>query len=155
MALSHPVSSLIGDSLACISDRLQLSLVEMWAIGADGTGHLVHRTPLKNVASDKGTCEWGANAPVILPIPLVATLVGDPRREDPLAPIPSRRIRVGDSDEERAYREAGLHECICYAVLVDGRPEALIALWLSWSLLALAWLAYRDAWLGVMCITPR
>lgn len=35
------------------------------------------------------------------------------------------------------------------------RPETLIALWLSWSLLALAWFAYRDAWLGFMCFAPR
>ncbi|WP_371324538.1 hypothetical protein VX159_03140 [Dechloromonas sp. ZY10] len=35
------------------------------------------------------------------------------------------------------------------------RPEILIALWLSWSLSVLAWLAYRDAWLGTMCVVPR
>lgn len=35
------------------------------------------------------------------------------------------------------------------------RPDALIALWLTWSLLALAWLAYRDAGIGTICIAAR
>jgi hypothetical protein len=34
-------------------------------------------------------------------------------------------------------------------------PWPAILAWATWSLLALGWFGYRDAWLGVMCIAPR
>jgi hypothetical protein len=34
-------------------------------------------------------------------------------------------------------------------------PWPAILAWATWSLLALGWFGYRDAWLGVMCIATR